>query len=351
MSTAGGKLLVGARGGLVLVATLAGCSEDPGQADAGLVEATTHRGPVTLTVSAEPSTVTVGEPLRLTIEVVAAEGVEVHIPKPEEDWGSFRVRATESPPDVPVADGRQHRHTWTLDTFATGATEIPAVTVTFTDRRPEAALPTGPPEGEIVSDPLSVTVRSVLTADQGDQGLRDIKHEVRDFTGPDLTRLWPVGLTIGLGLIVAALALFLFRRRARQYRDPAPVIEPHVWARARLGELEGRRLVEQGKVHEFYVGLSDIVRQYLERRFGLMAPERTTEEFLREARSSSVLADEHKTLLRGFLSAADMVKFALHEPSVSESDGALAAARGFVEETAPTAPSEPAVAGVVEEAA
>ena len=82
-----------------------------------------------------------------------------------------------------------------------------------------------------------------------------------------------------------------------------------------------------------------------------MAPERTTEEFLREARSSSVLADEHKTLLRGFLSAADMVKFALHEPSVNESDGALAAARGFVEETAPAAPPEPAVSGVVEEAA
>ncbi len=350
MSTAGGKLLVGARGGLVLVATLVGCSEDPGQADARRVEVSTHRGPVTLTVSAEPSTVTVGEPLRLTIEVVAAEGVEVHIPEPDEDLGSFRVRATEAPPDVPVADGRQHRHTWTLDTFATGETEIPAVTVTFTDRRPEAALPTGPLEGEIVSDPLSVTVRSVLTADQGDQGLRDIKHEVHDFVGPDLAGLWPVGLAIGLGLVVAGLALYMTRRRA-QHRDREPVIEPHVWARARLDELEARRLIEQGKVHEFYVKLSDIVRQYLERRFGMMAPERTTEEFLREARSSSVLADDHKTLLAGFLRAADMVKFALHEPSASESDGALAAARGFVEETTPVGPPDTSVSGVVEEAA
>ena len=341
MNRAGGNCLVGALGAMILLATLPGCSEDPDQADAGRVEASTHRGPVALTVTAEPSTVTVGEPLRLTVEVVAAEGVEVHIPVPDEDLGSFRVRETETPPDAPVADGRQYRHTWTLDTFATGETEIPAVTVTFIDRRPEVALPTGPPEGEIVSDPLSVTVRSVLTAEEGDQGLRDIKDEVRDFTGPDLASLWPIWLAIVLGLVVAALALYMTRRRT-QHPDIEPVIEPHVWARARLKELEARRLVEQGKFHEFYVALSDIVRQYLERRFGLMAPERTTEEFLREARSSSVLAQGHKTLLTGFLRAADMVKFALHEPSASESDAALAAARGFVEETTPA---------IVEEAA
>ncbi len=345
-----GKHLAGALSALVLLATPFGCSDDPGQTDSGRVEVSTHRGPVALTVRAEPSTVTVGEPLQLTVEVVAAEGVEVNIPEPGEDLGTFRVRAIETPPDVPVVDGRQYRHTWTLDTFATGETEIPAVTVTFTDRRPEAALPTGPPVGEIVSDPLTVTVRSVLTADQADQGLRDIKDEVRDFTGPGLASLWPVGLAIGLGLVVAALALYMTRRRA-QHPDIEPVIEPHVWARARLDELEARRLVELGKVHEFYVALSDIVRQYLERRFGLMAPERTTEEFLREARSSSVLADGHKTLLSGFLRAADMVKFALHEPSASESNDALAAARGFVDETTPAASPDTPGSEVVEEAA
>ncbi len=341
------RWVIGGLGGLVLLATLSSCSEDQAQDSPGRVEAATRRGPVALKVSVEPSTVTVGEPLRLTIEVVAAEGVEVHMPEPDEDLGTFRVRGTRTRPDVPVADGRQYRHTWTLDTFAAGANEIPAVTVTFTDRRPEAALPTGPPEGEVVSDPLPVTVQSVLTADQGDQDLRDIKHEVRDFVGPDLASLWPVGLVIGLGLVVAGLALFMTRRRA-QHRDLEPVIEPHVWARARLDELETRRLVEQGRVTEFYVVLSDIVRQYLERRFGLMAPERTTEEFLREARSSSVLGDDHKTLLSGFLRAADMVKFALHEPSVDESNGALAAARGFVEETTL---ARPPGSGAVEEAA
>jgi hypothetical protein len=55
-----------------------------------------------------------------------------------------------------------------------------------------------------------------------------------------------------------------------------------------------------------------------------------------------VLAQGHKTLLTSFLRAADMVKFALHEPSASESDAALTAARGFVEETTPAIVQEAA---------
>ena len=60
----------------------------------------------------------------------------------------------------------------------------------------------------------------------------------------------------------------------------------------------------------------------------------------------SALNLEHKDLLAGFLRVADMVKFALHEPTVNESDVALAAARRFVDETTP-----PAAGAAVEDAA
>ena len=298
------------------------------------VETRIEHGPVTLTVRAEPAAVLVGEPFRLIIEVVAAEGVEVGMPEPPaEDLGSFAVRDTQAPPDVPVAEGRRYRHTWTLDTFSAGDNEIPGVTVTFVDRRPGTATPAGPIKGELISDPLTISVRSVLGADQPEQDLRDIKKEVRDFLGADLASLWPAAVAIGIGLAVAVLAVIMTRRR-RQLDSLVPVIAPGVWALMQLDELERRKLLDQARVHEFYFQLSSIVRQYLERRFKLMASEQTTEEFLRETRRSDVLTDDHKHLLSDFLRAADMVKFALHEPSATESGLAMTAARGFVEQTA-----------------
>ena len=44
-------------------------------------------------------------------------------------------------------------------------------------------------------------------------------------------------------------------------------------------------------------------------------------------------------MLRGFLRAADMVKFARHQPTAAEAEAAFAAARRFVAETAPAEPA------------
>ena len=106
------------------------------------------------------------------------------------------------------------------------------------------------------------------------------------------------------------------------------MVPAHVLALEELAKLAAGQLVEAGRFHEFYFRLSDIVRRYLEGRFGIMAPEQTTEEFLREAGRNPVLSEVHKELLAGFLRAADMVKFARLQPSIGESEAAFAA-KGF----------------------
>ena len=121
------------------------------------------------------------------------------------------------------------------------------------------------------------------------------------------------------------------------------IVPPHAWAEAELDRLAAEGLIEQARFHEFYFRLTDIVRQYIERRFSIMAPEQTTEEVLRQARASAVLGDEHKDLLGGFLRAADKVKFARHRPTVEEAESAFAAARRFVRETAPAEPGPDAM--------
>ena len=82
------------------------------------------------------------------------------------------------------------------------------------------------------------------------------------------------------------------------------------------------------------------MRVYIELRFGLMAPERTTEEFLEEVRRSRSLETRHKALLDDFLSSCDLVKFARYSPTTTEIEDAFNAARDFIQETAPRQTSQ-----------
>ena len=76
-----------------------------------------------------------------------------------------------------------------------------------------------------------------------------------------------------------------------------------------------------------------MIRVYLEERFNLHAPDRTTEEFLGELREGAQLNQEHKALLENFLTKCDLVKFARDEPTEPELRGLLDAALRLIDET------------------
>jgi hypothetical protein len=125
------------------------------------------------------------------------------------------------------------------------------------------------------------------------------------------------------------------RRNNKPARPGPPPPSPFELARKALEELAARDLPGQGLVEEFMDRLSAIIRSYVEGRFGLRAPERTTEEFLEEASRSPSLDASQRKLLAGFLEKADLVKFAKHRPSPKELEDSLEAARSFLEDTRP----------------
>ena len=119
---------------------------------------------------------------------------------------------------------------------------------------------------------------------------------------------WTAGVLLALGLLVAILLLLLKRQKQRAFVPPLP---PH--ARARM-KLEAALLL----IHEpraFAIAVSDAVRVYLEERFQLRAPERTTEEFLRDLKKTSALTAPQKESLSAFLDQCDLMKFARFEPT------------------------------------
>lgn len=319
-----------------------GCSNDsspspPTKMEA--VERTAQRGPVTLTVRADRSEISVSESLPLIVEVVAEPNVEIEMPRfaADQQLGAFDIVESTTPPDIPDQNKRRWTHQYVLRTLESGEQEIPAITVKFKDRRNVASPDQVVEQNELSTDSLTIRVHSLLPGDFNPNEFRDIKAEV-DVPVPWNVRAWVYagGAALMIVAIIAAIVYALSRKR-RERIAAAPPLPPHVWALQQLDRLASEHLLERGdprSLHEFFFRLSAIVRQYIERRFTIMAAEQTTDEFLREARRHPALSDAHRTLLTDFLQQADMVKFAKFQPPREQSEAAMAAARRFIAETA-----------------
>ena len=134
--------------------------------------------------------------------------------------------------------------------------------------------------------------------------------------------------SIAGGALLLSVVLFLWRRHylRRQLNSSARI------ALLALVELESD---QEGIGAEAFAYLaSKVVRQYIAERFGLAAPRRTTEEFLRDLandKSSAIIGESDH--LRAFLKSCDLAKFAGSNLDSNQRGELIAAARGFIRAT------------------
>ena len=165
---------------------------------------------------------------------------------------------------------------------------------------------------------------------QESQKLRGIKPPVE----------FPANYFLFFFIIFLALVLggfFLFRyfyfKKRNEPQAPVVVRPPYIIAYERLENLRFKDFPREGKIQEYYVELSDIVRRYLEGEFLIKAPEMTTEEFLRELKQAPSLVASQKSLLREFLDSCDMVKFAKYGPKIDEIENSFLLAKKLIDQT------------------
>ena len=107
-------------------------------------------------------------------------------------------------------------------------------------------------------------------------------------------------------------------------------MSPPEVALASLAELEQTREIISAEA--FANRAAQTVRQYIADRFGLAAPRRTTEEFLRDVEKSTLIGESDH--LRAFLKSCDLAKFAGSNLDSAQRGELLQTARGFVNATA-----------------
>jgi HAMP domain-containing protein len=159
----------------------------------------------------------------------------------------------------------------------------------------------------------------------------EAEEDIRDIRGPKaVAGSWALPAVLAGAIVVTLCAYAVWRRRHRGTRRRSLTLSEQA-----LERLENTRpLMRPATAREFGIAASEVIRNYIEKRFDVIATQRTTEEFLQTLlQSSNETLARHRSLLEEFLRQCDLVKFAGASLAVTDMESLFQSARGFVLET------------------
>ena len=149
---------------------------------------------------------------------------------------------------------------------------------------------------------------------------------------PDYWWAWLLGLLLIAAAIWAYLAFH--KKGVNPLRPTKKRLPPYEEAMLSLQNLKAAQLWQQGKEKEYFTGLTDILRVYLDRRFGINAVEMTSSQIidtLKKNEETQAVNEQMEMILE----VADIVKFANARPLADDNEVAFQRAVNFVEATRP----------------
>jgi Domain of unknown function (DUF4381) len=161
--------------------------------------------------------------------------------------------------------------------------------------------------------------------------LAEAEEDIRDIRGTKaVPGSWVLPAMLAGAIVVALCTYVVWRRRHRGTHRRSLTLSEQA-----LERLENTRpLMLPATAREFGIAASEVIRNYIEKRFDVIATQRTTEEFLQTLlQSSNETLARHRSLLEEFLHQCDFVKFAGASLAVTDMESLFRSARGFVLET------------------
>jgi hypothetical protein len=268
------------------------------------------------------SEITIGDHIRYEIKVAYPKDGRVELPSVLGNLGSFEVKDYQV--SEPEEQGGLTVQTWHFDisTYTVGKYTLPPQVIAFRHGTDTAAA-------VFYTQPIEINV--IRTSPETVKDIADIASLAEVKTGIP----W---LLYGLGAaILLAAAVFVWKRFRKKAAPAAakPALPPFEEAMAKLAGVKDLALIRQNRAREFCFVLSEALRRYLDRRYGISSLESTTSEFLEQSRTLPVTAAQ-KQWLADFCDKTDPVKFA--NAALLESDAAalIAKVEEFLKQTKPT---------------
>lgn len=278
---------------------------------------------LTVEYSVDRESIQVGDPVELIVTAYFPTNGTVELPEIGRAKEVVLLKHDSAP--IPREDGlTQSESRYSITSFrigehivSTGQISSVVGDQTFTTNFPQIVL----------------TVGTSLQSDDS-SAIADIKSPHK-LPGRIPAWVWIIPAIAAIAFLVGLISSKLWKNRA-QIIPSAPPIPAHVLALRALEILKAKDLLEKDEYKPYYTELSLILRTYLEGRFALNAPDKTTEEVVEEMSRSIELNGAQHNILQDFMRQADEVKFAKGHPDRSTMEAAFNTTHQFVQETMQT---------------
>lgn len=311
---------------------------------------------------AEPTTITIGDKIKYTVVITHDPGIEIEWPGAGAELGQFQITDYELGDETKTDEGKIRRKiTYYISTYDTGEWTIPPTAIAYMIDDSVHYLRT---------EPIKITVKSILSEEDwarirsftetdtqyagmeqqigAARALKMAKEELlKDVTEvekiPRDPKFW-IGLGIVALLLGALVYGFIYWRKHRGEKGgifslSAPKVPPHEAALAELAALLASQHIAKHEFKEYYSKLSEILREYIERRIGVQALELSTFETMQNLENSDFPLDaDQLDCVHEILSRSDLVKFAKLTPPEDWHLETVEMAKSFVDETKPEEP-------------
>ena len=268
--------------------------------------------------------ITIGDLIHYQITVKHNRDIAVEYPGLAANLGAFEIRNYTVAEPEKIDDKIISRAEYVITTFDTGNYVIPPVQVGYFSQDSV--------QKQLRTDIIRIRVNSVKPSEAKD--IKDIKSPM--VIGIDYKKYIYYGLG-GLAFILLVLFIIYYIRKKRRGEEilpkrKKPILPAHIEALEMLEKLRDSSLLEEGKVKEYYILISEIIRCYIEHRYFIYAREMTTYELGSNLHSADA-GEEAVSLIRDFLESCDFVKFAKHIPDDDENRKILQQAFDIVNRT------------------
>ena len=283
-------------------------------------------GQISIESHVDKSTIYIGDVIKYSVVVTHDKDIDLQTPTLAINLGQFEIR------DYKVLESREQEDGQIVDqtdylisTFDTGEFEIPELEIGYSTTSDSTIK-------FLKTEPITIKVESLVAEEAGD--IRDIKPPVEP--PQDIKFYIIMGIIALVVLIAAALGFYFWKRRRagksilpKRQEPPRPA---HQVALEQLEKLVNSDLLQTGKIKEYFIQLSDIVRHYIEGRFFISAIEMTTTQLLENMKTEQ-LDKEYIEMMYTFLNECDLVKFAKYIPEQNEIDKTTQDAFDFINAT------------------
>jgi hypothetical protein len=257
----------------------------------------------------------IGDKLTLTIVVPQDAGSEWINPDiiPADTVDAIQV-LVHGNPQIRPSDNAMVKE-WIIAVYDTGFARVPPIPVIMRSARGDDTSWT---------NDIPLRIEGVIDS-TGMAPIKPINYEPVRFSDY-------VPYLIGLAVIIAlVLGGFWWRRRPKKEKEVLiieEIIPPHEIALEALRKLEQKGLWQEGKIKDYHMQLSHILRAYLEERYGVAALESTTSEVRQML--EPLLSTEHFNDMIPMMEIEDLIKFAKAQPPIEVHEQHLNFARQFV---------------------